>query len=351
MTYRGGKYVFEEIGEDGSFTGDASLVDGSIKSSVPFGRANLDSSSFEAPSIDSDFLASMRSSLFGDNSSQGQDEEKKEDKSRKFTNTGMFSVTSSDMQDSISTYVSKASDDSDSILESEATVTTVSMSKDSAASYLVNKAVDDRRGSVSFNFTRAGRPPLPATGMPIVPAAGGPNNKPKKIYAREEGEWRKDRSWISQRALDRTARKIAEEAARQLQIKRQEDEDEFIGLRLATKEDHMENYFKKDDGVAMIQAVVDELRDLRKDEIARQTEEVRSCAMALIGLLLGGCADTSIRYVSVSNFEAVPNISKIQHFMPLAALVAASCHQKEGSGRGNRQVSGGEAQGRDEEGI
>ena len=193
----------------------------------------------------------------------------------------MFSVTSSDMQDSVTTRISMASDDSDSIIESEATVTTVSMSRDSAVSYLVNKAVnDEKRGSVTFSLA-GGRPPLlPPPAQPLALALQPPavckGGKPKKIYAREEGEWRKDRSWISQRALDRTARKIAEEEARQGQIRRQQDEDEFVGLRLATKEEQMESYFKKDDGVAMTQAVVDELKDLRKDEIKRQTDELHA---------------------------------------------------------------------------
>ncbi|GMH81373.1 hypothetical protein TL16_g08909 [Triparma laevis f. inornata] len=303
MVYRGGKYVFDEtagmgMGEEGeSFLGGdiGSVTEGSVKSSMPFGKMDPDSGSYEAPSIDSDFLASMRSSLFG--SSVGTpNEEKKEErggggKKGYPRHSGMYSVGSQSMQDSISTYVSMASDDSDSIISSQATATTVSMSKNSAASYLVNKAVEDERrmmidddsrsdaNSVKFSLI-GGKPPLPpgGGGGGILNLLGSPSKakKPKKIYAREEGEWRKDRSWISQRALDRTARKIAEEAARQEQIKRQQDEDDFIGARTDVKQEEMERYFKKDDGSAMVQAVVDELKDLRKDENERKEQELHA---------------------------------------------------------------------------
>ena len=90
----------------------------------------------------------------------------------------------------------------------------------------------------------------------------------------EEGEWRKDRTWISQRALDRTARRIAEEKARQVQIERQREEDEYIAERVEQKEEGMIKYFAMDDGKAMVNAVVEELRDLRKDEEKRQEEEL-----------------------------------------------------------------------------
>ena len=86
--------------------------------------------------------------------------------------------------------------------------------------------------------------------------------KPKKVYAREEGEWRKDRTWISQRSLDRTARKIAEEKARNVQVQRQKEEDEFIDGKVSEKEDVMKRYFQSVEGHKMIDAVVDELKDL-----------------------------------------------------------------------------------------
>ena len=44
MAYRGGKYVFEDVGEEGSAMGDISLVDGSIKSTVAFGKSDMESS-------------------------------------------------------------------------------------------------------------------------------------------------------------------------------------------------------------------------------------------------------------------------------------------------------------------
>jgi len=112
-----------------------------------------------------------------------------------------------------------------------------------------------------------------------VPGSAGFNRdgglaKHSKLYAREEGEWRKDRTWISQRALDRTARRIAEEKARQIQIERQREEDKHIAERVTDKEDGMVKYFIMDDGKAMINAVVEELSDLRKEEKER-VEQVR----------------------------------------------------------------------------
>ncbi|GMH51252.1 hypothetical protein TrST_g10856 [Triparma strigata] len=309
MVYRGGKYVFDEDAtEDAAASflggdGGGSVAQGSVKSSTPFGKMDPDSGSYEAPSIDSEFLASMRSSLFGSSvgGSSGMEEKKADGDdhrgrgSKYPKHSGMYSVMSDSVQDSISTHVSMASDDTDSILSSQATETTMSLSKNSAASYLVGKAAedierrmmieDDSRNDfddssiVKFSLV-GGRPPLPPAGQQVgilnLPGSPAKPKKKKKIYAREEGEWRKDRSWISQRALDRTARKIAEEAARQEQIKRQQEEDDFIGARIDTKEEEMERYFKKDDGAAMVQAVVDELRDLRKDENERKEQELHA---------------------------------------------------------------------------
>ncbi len=285
IQYLGGKY------EDSSIVSNPSvLTNPNSIFSVP--GASTDSL---GPSIDSDFLMSLRGSLFG--SSQGSSiasEEKKEESSlekkrrkksdAKFHKSGMYSITEDESLGASLSTVSMMSTDSESMLESDQTATTYSVSKNSAATFLIDKAEEDAKEEqqttedydnntvsslasgtlVSFNFNK--KPPLPPTGPKPEPR--------KKVYAREEGEWRKDRTWISQRSLDRTARKIAEEAARQEQIKRQFEEDSFIQERVEKKEEEMEKYFRKDDGVAMVQAVVDELKDLRKDENAKKEKEL-----------------------------------------------------------------------------
>lgn len=182
------------------------------------------------------------------------------------------------------------STDSSQVGQSLGSGSTTTMSKNTAASYLVKKWEDDHEKeekkfelgddrSVASSITNQnsvtfGKPPLPPTGVAPGAMVVHSGDKPKKYYAREEGEWRKDRTWVSQRSLDRTARRLAEEEARRVQIARQEEEDTFINEKVAVKEEHVEAYFKKDDGVALINAVVEELRDLRKDEHKKAEDEL-----------------------------------------------------------------------------
>ena len=300
----GGENSLQIIAAEGaSAIGGRSIAEGSIMSLSKFGREDVDAGSWSAPTIDSDFLMSMRGSLFGDGSSSGGGTSL--EKRDRFYKSGIYSVTESEEETLGASLITASvlSDDqsSTSIGTTAESSATMSFSKNSAASWLVEQAANEEEGgrgdalgsSSGNSIVTFGKPPLPNVKpkifLPGENDSGAENSakqakeKKTKLYAREEGEWRKDRTWISQRALDRTARKIAEEKARQEQIARQKEEDIHIGKKVLEKEEVMARYFKMDDGIAMIQAVADELRDLRKVSFLRKykrhiPQPVRSCS-------------------------------------------------------------------------
>jgi len=306
MVFAGG--VFGSGDDSSVVTGSNSLI-----TRNPFAgaddKSSLDGSSL-GPSIDSEFLASLRDSLFGESS----DSVSRPKEELKFRNSSMYSITETNTLGASCASQSLADGDSAMVL-SATTGTTASFSQDSAASYLVKRYEEEKKekemgddlslsssvsslqaGSV-VTFSKQGMLPLPPPGVTREQhALAQKPPKAMKYYAREEGEWRKDRSWVSQRSLDRTARRLAEEAARLAQIQRQKEEDEFIDAKVKIKEEHVESYLKKDDGVALIQAVIAELKELRHDEEAKSEEELRKLRRADMVEKKDRWAEARLRY-------------------------------------------------------
>jgi len=276
----------------------------SIKDEESFFGFNVDEMSL-GPSIDSDFLASMRSSLFGGssittNSDNAQLTPAQRKKLGLFKNSSMYDALGGEnSKDESSAQFTQSLDgmagiisgsiDSDSVsVKSSSTASSMSLfSKDTAASLLVDRAATENAmmrhaeqikqvrisdSVVGFGSTMGGDVSLLGSVSGMTMTTLKPTNK--KLYAREEGEWRKDRTWISQRSLDRTARRLEEDKARALQVSRQTEEDEYVEEKIKLKEEFMTGYFKKDDGQKMIEAVVDELKDLRKEETAKKMDEL-----------------------------------------------------------------------------
>jgi len=327
--------------DDFSFGQDAnSVAQASITDATAFGF-DVDENSL-GPSIDSAFLASMRSNLFSNSSIISSNDSNatpnatltkaQREKLLLFRNSGMYDEPGGAEADSyfdagskgqssqvtnIHSSLGSLHSDETSVVTSSTSSTSV-FSKDTAASMLVDRAAQEEQLArtaaeikqiqvdSSFLVANGGKPPIhPSLKKKVlgfndlniddnasvknsdaliqssdgstIQANGSsqePSEKPVKIYSREEGEWRKDRTWISQRSLDRTARRIAEEKARNVQRERQKEEDEFIAGKVNEREIVMDTYFKSIEGKLMIDAVVDELKDLRKEDNAAKQDQL-----------------------------------------------------------------------------